>query len=64
MTPAQSIFWSALWAGMASPAYVYAQPNAYSQYSDYSNLAAVSDSVAVVGLQLRQAFTGTQDGRG
>ena len=54
MTPAQSMFWTAIWAGMAAPIYVYAPINAY---APYGNPGGVGESFAAVGWQISGAFS-------
>ena len=60
MTPAQSVFWTALWAGMASPVYVYAPSGAY---NTYGAPGSVGDSFAIVGWQLSGALSVASNGQ-
>ena len=58
--PGSPVFWTALWAGMAAPVYVYA---ATSYYPTYGSPAGIGDSFAAVGLQLGQALRVTENER-
>lgn len=61
MIPVQSVFWTALWAGMASPVYVYAPVNTY---TPYGIPGSVGDSFAIVGWQLSGALSVACDEQG
>ena len=52
------VFWTALWAGMASPVYVYATVD---PYVVYGSPAGIGESFAIVGLQLSEAIQATQN---
>lgn len=58
--PGSPVFWTALWAGMAAPVYVYAVP---CYYPIYGSPAGIGDSFAVVGLQLGQALRAVENER-
>lgn len=60
--PMPPVFWTALWAGMASPVFVYAPVSYYTNiYQVPVNVGSVGESFAIVGLQLGQAFATMQD---
>lgn len=46
------VFWTAVWAGMASPVYVHAPIECY---VTYGSPAGIGESFAVVGMQLSEA---------